>query len=357
MKRILLLSVLFLAFEISFSQTKDSLNSEEKARREKNIQAGNPFKEFGYKPKIATLSKGKYLEFHDLDSIVKIGSFSYHVKNKTITGYTRIDPNNSEAGLSPEVISRWMSPDPLSDEFPNWSPYTFTNDNPIYFTDPTGLAPESPLDDYQLKKDGSVVFLRKTDDKFDTLYASNDDGTVNTDKSISISKNKAEDKTILDDLTYDDCDFIANTPWGKKIGTWTSTSNKADAYNLFKFGSDNTTVEWSLEEYKANKFFIGNNHFSEATTGFSKISGTNILDLVKKYHSHPGTASPDDVASGYMGDQGNASSTIQTFLDNNIPYSKHPTFSIYRPSLSKTFDYSPWSNKFNERQVKTPNQL
>ena len=141
MKRQLLFLVLLFAFGLGFSQTKDSLSAEEKARREKNIQAGNPFKEFGYKPKIATLSKGKYLEFHDLDSIVKIGSFSYHVKNKTITGYTRIDPNNSEAGLSPEVISRWMSPDPLSEEFPSWSPYSFTYNNPIRFVDPDGRAP------------------------------------------------------------------------------------------------------------------------------------------------------------------------------------------------------------------------
>ncbi|WP_186435003.1 DUF6443 domain-containing protein [Gillisia sp. Hel_I_86] len=41
------------------------------------------------------------------------------------------------------ALGRWMNPDPLSDEFPNWSPYTFTNDNPIFFTDPTGLAPET----------------------------------------------------------------------------------------------------------------------------------------------------------------------------------------------------------------------
>ena len=111
---------------MGFAQTKDSLSVEEQERREKNIQAGNPFKKFNYKPKIATLSKGKYLEFHDLDSIVKIGSFTYHVKNKTITGHIQFDEKISEATLSPEIISRWFSPDPLSDEFPSWSPYNFT---------------------------------------------------------------------------------------------------------------------------------------------------------------------------------------------------------------------------------------
>lgn len=123
MKKRLLLFTLFLSFGFGFAQTKDSLSVEEQERRKRNIEAGNPFKEFGYTPKIATLSQGKYLEWHDLDSIVKIGSYSYHVKKKEITGYKPIDPSNLEDGLSPVIISRWLSPDPLAEEFPSWSPY------------------------------------------------------------------------------------------------------------------------------------------------------------------------------------------------------------------------------------------
>ena len=135
-----LLSILFLfSFCFGFAQTKDSLSVEEQQRREKNIQTGNPFKKFGYKPKIHTLSKGKYLEFHDLDSIVKIGSYSYHVKTKSITGYSEEEETKySEATLRPEIVSRWFSPDPLSDEFPNESPYVFVGNSPIVYVDPDG---------------------------------------------------------------------------------------------------------------------------------------------------------------------------------------------------------------------------
>ena len=138
MKLYILFTTFICCLNFSFSQTKDSLTIKEQHRRENNIQAGNPFKEFRYKPKIATLSNGKYLEFHDRDSIVNIGSFAYNIKNKSITGYIKVEEKNSEATLSPEIISRWMSPDPLAEEFPSWSPYNFVMNNPIYLIDPDG---------------------------------------------------------------------------------------------------------------------------------------------------------------------------------------------------------------------------
>lgn len=141
MKNSYLVLLFLFSYCAGFSQTTDTLSLEEQQRREENIQAGNPFKKFGYKPKISTLSKGKYLEFHDFDSIVQIGSFTFHVKKKVITGYIVKDTKYSEATLRPEIISRWFSPDPLSDEFPSWSPYNFVLNNPILNIDPDGRIP------------------------------------------------------------------------------------------------------------------------------------------------------------------------------------------------------------------------
>lgn len=80
-----------------------------------------------------------------MDSIVRIGSYSFHVKKKEIVGYDSSSNKNSETTLRPEIPSRWISPDPLVEEFPEWSPYTFVLNNPIRMIDPTGLAPDDVI--------------------------------------------------------------------------------------------------------------------------------------------------------------------------------------------------------------------
>jgi len=72
----------------------------------------------------------------------------------------------------------------LSEEFPSWSPYNFTYNNPIIYNDPTGLAPESPLTDIWklLKKEDGTYRAEKThinDGKDDQIYlVMNDDGVA-----------------------------------------------------------------------------------------------------------------------------------------------------------------------------------
>ena len=41
------------------------------------------------------------------------------------------------------ALGRWTSVDPLADEFPSYSPYNYTLNNPLALTDPTGMAPDS----------------------------------------------------------------------------------------------------------------------------------------------------------------------------------------------------------------------
>jgi hypothetical protein len=137
-----LLAILLLFSFVAINAQKEEKKETKEERRQRYINEGNPFKKYGYTPRIATLSKGKYREFF-VDTIIQIGSFEYNRVSKEITGFTLYNKENlSEADLQPELVSRWMSPDPLSDEFPSWSPYNFVYNNPVRYIDPTGLAPE-----------------------------------------------------------------------------------------------------------------------------------------------------------------------------------------------------------------------
>ena len=103
----------------------------------------NPFEELGYTPRFATLSNGQFNEFHDNDTIVQIGSVWLNTKSKEVIGFVEYDTLYSEATLQPDIVSRWISPDPLADH-PNQvdkSPYAAMWNNPVYWDDPDGRCP------------------------------------------------------------------------------------------------------------------------------------------------------------------------------------------------------------------------
>jgi len=102
--------------------------------------AQQPFEAYGYKVKTATLSRGKYVEFFDQDTLVEIGSVILNTVTGKIERFITFDSTCCASNLRPEIVSRWISPDPLSDRYYSYSPYQFSGNNPIRFVDPDGRA-------------------------------------------------------------------------------------------------------------------------------------------------------------------------------------------------------------------------
>src|SRR6056297_1989156 len=68
-------------------------------------------------------------------------------------------------------MARFLSVDPLAGEMPEWGSYTYTFNNPLKYTDPTGMRPEDPPDggDAKNKLEYMVNSLKEVPNGF--LYA------------------------------------------------------------------------------------------------------------------------------------------------------------------------------------------
>jgi hypothetical protein len=97
-----------------------------------------PFEELGIKVSVLTLSKGKYQESFPNDTIMRIGSVMFnHVTGEVVT-IMMVDTLYAEYNLKADVVSRWLSIDPLAAKHPDLSPYNFVRNNPIIYIDPDG---------------------------------------------------------------------------------------------------------------------------------------------------------------------------------------------------------------------------
>ncbi|CAA7388027.1 JAB-like toxin 1 domain-containing protein [Chryseobacterium fistulae] len=290
-------------------KTRDSITPEEAERRRKNIAMGNPFKDRGYYPKIATLSKGKYLEFHDMDVVVNIGSIKYNRKTKEITEFREIDLSDPDAQPYLDTAGRWFSPDPLSEEFSSWSPYNMVLNNPISNIDPDG---RQVFTDFKLLQDGTVTRVDPNDGSEkrndDRLFATDKKGNLTNTAPVVVDKAKPSDGSIISSLAINYGLRDSNFPKGINFGR---TTNAEDAANVFTFAAKNSNVEWGLDSYKVGKgvsytVFTGHDEGLAPADFFNQSTSKFLFGI----HSHKNLNKPsnhsdlnDDYSTAYYGNK------------------------------------------------------
>lgn len=101
-------------------------------------QNNNPFQNIGKKGNVLTLSKGRYNEFFDQDSIQQIGTALINIRQMKIV---KLFKNEKEAQnrLDNSSNSRFLSVDPLTSTYPMLTPYQYASNSPIAGTDLDGL--------------------------------------------------------------------------------------------------------------------------------------------------------------------------------------------------------------------------
>ena len=94
----------------------------------------NPFARYGYPVKVATMSNGKYEEFHDTERYVVIGSVLFDTETQTVAGRAGTDT----CAPPPRAICRYISIDPEAERYYSISPYAYCANNPLKYVDKDG---------------------------------------------------------------------------------------------------------------------------------------------------------------------------------------------------------------------------
>lgn len=152
----------------------------------------NPFKSIGKKGKIVTLSKGKYVEVFDYDTIQRIGTVLYNIRTKKIVKLLDAD-ETFEKFSDNSSASRWYSPDPLAGKGKNisYSPYAFVFNNPINYTDPDGRDGIKVIDTKNKTITIQAVYYVQTEKAFkkDPLIGYSSKNVKNLNESINKTLN------------------------------------------------------------------------------------------------------------------------------------------------------------------------
>ena len=168
-----------------------------------------------------------------------------------------------------ELMTSWLSVDPMADKYPSISPYNYCMWNPVKLIDPDGR------DVWEVSEDGHVQ--RKSEEggnkKQIVKYAN---GKTTTFRGTRYHN-------IMSDLSATSDNGVSSTVGGEDMQS---------AYaKVFKSMADNTNVEWIIHRYSDNNYALGTEHHISVSPESINLSKGRYRDkdVIALLHSHPMT--------------------------------------------------------------------
>jgi hypothetical protein len=193
--------------------------------------------------------------------------------------------------------------------------------------------------------------LKKTDDKYDVLYADDGEGgkkDINKDGTVNESDGlKVNDQSILSGLA---------TKRDNYNGSYSITGGQKDAFNVFVFASDNSEAEWGLSGFTSKKgtsFVVSTSHDNGEVYAATSIKGLDfntVENMQFKIHSHPNNYNFASVP-----DMINVKDIAWKYYDSktNSYSAPIPSHYIYHPNSKSMIEYTPWNNNIPRGKIQT----
>jgi len=246
------------------------------------------------------------------------------------------------------AIGRYTTMDRFAEKFPWQSPYAHAANNPVRYIDVNGDST------YHINvATGHVTMAKATNDRFDQLYVTDKKGNV----IDGISPLRVNDQSILSGLSEDRGRY-----------SYSVTGRRSDAFNVFKFASDNTSVEWTVAGYRtesgSNEYFVGRITTDEnkrTAPNPNRLEGFDVSNMVFMMHSHPGEAGTRGASFLNPGEIGPANTDMNIIRNMysrlGRDMNKLPVHYIYHPHSKNLYHYTPWESSIFIRHTRSGNCL
>ncbi len=176
-----------------------------------------------------------YNTVNDKDLLVRNFGLRFHFNGKENDNEVKGEGNSFDFGarMYDPRIGHFLGVDPLTHQTPQWSPYAAFNDNPLYFTDPTGMS-ANPIydidgnlmgtDDKGLK--GSAIVMDKEDFDKNGGQGMKHEDAEKLNKGIGAIKDQEARKRFADSYTglssrpdFDgEMSYFELVAWGREHG-------------------------------------------------------------------------------------------------------------------------------------------
>ena len=248
-------------------------------------------------------------------------------------------------------LGRWLSLDPMTEQYYFHSPYLFCAGNPMKFVDPSGLIW------YSINQNGYIEVVDEEADGPDRLYyryPAGGTGPMMNNDYIEITN-----KQILQTLS------VQNGKYLSRDEVWSDSEELA---KVFSFVSSHSDVEWLIRSYKRpdNSFYynLATDHNSgSVSSGFvdRRFHGVSEQDLYAQIHSHPGKvySAPsgdfNNLQSSEYSDAINIRSVFMRIYGQNAPlfFNGRPYFYMYHPYSGSLTRYTMYNQSLSKRTIQS----